>query len=70
MVSALGLPLEAALRLTSTHAAALLGEATRGRIAPGTRADLVHLDDALHVRRVWQGGAAVADRHAAPVTQP
>ena len=44
---------------------ALLGIADRGRIAVGQRADLVELDDDLHVRRVMRG------RHLArcPVTR-
>jgi N-acetylglucosamine-6-phosphate deacetylase len=41
----------------STAPADLLGEADRGRLAAGARADLVELDDDLVVRRVMLGGA-------------
>ena len=55
----LGVPLEEALRMASLYPAAFLRLSDRGRIAPGCRADLVHLDDALAVRRVWIGGRVV-----------
>jgi N-acetylglucosamine-6-phosphate deacetylase len=41
----------------STAPADLLGEADRGRLVAGARADLVVLDDELAVRRVMIGGA-------------
>ena len=45
-----------ALRAASTVPADHLGLATVGRIAPGRRADLIVLDDALNVTRVmWRG---------------
>jgi N-acetylglucosamine-6-phosphate deacetylase len=34
----------------------MLGLDDRGRLAVGQRADLVALDDGLHVRRVWRAG--------------
>jgi N-acetylglucosamine-6-phosphate deacetylase len=47
----IGLPLEEALRMASLYPAEALGVAReRGRIAPGLRADLVHLGDDLKVR--------------------
>lgn len=53
--------LEAALVAASTTPAGLLGLADRGRIEPGTRADLVALDPVdLRVREVWFGGTKVA----------
>ena len=53
----LGLPLEEALRMASLYPAQALGVAAeRGRFATGSRADLVHLDDDLAVRRTWVGG--------------
>mgnify|MGYP000141507719 CR=1 FL=1 len=56
-VETLGLPLEAALRMASCIPAEVLGLGDRlGRIARGHRADLVLLDDALHVMRTWIGG--------------
>jgi N-acetylglucosamine-6-phosphate deacetylase len=56
-VAALGLPLEAALRMASLTPATFLGlDRERGRIAPGYRADLVLLDDDLHVTATWIEG--------------
>lgn len=53
----LGLPLEEALRMASAYPAAFLGlEEELGRLAPGLRADLVWLDDALRVRETWVDG--------------
>lgn len=60
-VRRVGIPLEEALRMASTHPAAFMGmERTRGRIAPGMAADLVHLGPDLSVRGTWIGG-----KHAA-----
>ena len=55
-----GVPLPAAAAAASANPLALLGIADRGRIAVGQRADLVELDDTLHVRRVMRAGAWVA----------
>jgi N-acetylglucosamine-6-phosphate deacetylase len=56
-VNALDLPLEQALPLTSTNAAAFLGLAgSLGRIAPGYFASLVHLDSNLNVQQTWVDG--------------
>ncbi|MEO7221752.1 MAG: N-acetylglucosamine-6-phosphate deacetylase [Devosia sp.] len=53
----IGLPLEEALRMASLYPAEALGVAhERGRIAPGLRADLVHLGDDLAVRGTLIGG--------------
>ena len=52
-------PLEVAARMASGTPAAFLGLSDRlGRIAPGYRADLVLVDDALKVSRSWIGGIA------------
>lgn len=51
-----GVALEAAVLAASTTPAHLLGLFDRGQIAPGLRADLVALDDALAVAEVWIGG--------------
>lgn len=52
-----GIPAEEALRMASTYPARYLGVGDRlGRIAPGCLADLVVLDDALHVRAVVDRG--------------
>lgn len=59
-----GVPLERALAMATRVPAAVIGAADRGRIGPGARADLVHLDDGLRVRRVWSAGAEVAARTA------
>ncbi|MBN8893269.1 MAG: N-acetylglucosamine-6-phosphate deacetylase [Rhodanobacter sp.] len=56
-VQMLGLPLDEAVRMASTWPAEFLGlGASRGRIAPGCRADLVAMDDALRVRQSWIDG--------------
>ncbi|MBB3035423.1 N-acetylglucosamine-6-phosphate deacetylase [Alteriqipengyuania lutimaris] len=56
-IGMLGLSLADASRLASANPASFLRmSARRGTIAPGMVADLVHLDDALRVRRVWIAG--------------
>ncbi|MGN7726850.1 N-acetylglucosamine-6-phosphate deacetylase [Luteimonas sp. 22616] len=56
-VSMLGLPLEEAARMASLYPAQFLGiDGALGRIAPGYRADLVLLDDALQVATTWIAG--------------
>jgi N-acetylglucosamine-6-phosphate deacetylase len=53
----LGIPLEEALRMASLYPARFLGlDHGRGRIAPGYRADLVHLSEDLEVVETWIGG--------------
>lgn len=51
-----GLDLAEALRMATTVPADLLGRRDIGRLAPGSRADLVHLDDGLRLSGVWRGG--------------
>jgi len=56
-VEMVGIDVADALRMASSTAAELLGlSAEVGRIAPGLHADLVHLDDSLHVRSTWIKG--------------
>jgi N-acetylglucosamine-6-phosphate deacetylase len=55
----LGLPLEEALRMAALYPAEALGVTDRGRLAPGLRADLVHLGDDLAVRGTMIGGETV-----------
>lgn len=58
-VELLGLPLDEAVRMATTYPAEFLGLGDRfGRIAPGYRADLVALDEALQVAATWIGGEA------------
>lgn len=58
-VDALGLPVEAALHMASRAPAEFLGlGAELGRIAPGYRASLVLLDDALRVTETWIDGVS------------
>lgn len=54
-----GIPLERALAMATRLPATLIGAGHRGTIAPDARADLVHLDGALRVRRIWHGGGPV-----------
>ncbi len=57
VVRTLGLPLADALRMaTSTPARLLRLDGRIGRLAPGLRADLVHLSDDLGLVGVWVGG--------------
>lgn len=52
-----GIALEEALAMAAAYPADFLGIAeSRGRLAPGLRADLVWLDDDLRVRATWVGG--------------
>ena len=58
-VVALGFPVERAVGLASTVPAAVLGLADRGRLEPGTRADLVAMDPTTwSVRETWICGTA------------
>jgi N-acetylglucosamine-6-phosphate deacetylase len=52
-----GVALPAAVAAASRNPAAMLGLTDRGRIAVGQRADLVELDEQLHVRRVMRSGS-------------
>ncbi len=57
----LGVPLEDALRAASEVPARVVRRADLGRLAPGSRADVVVLDDRLEIRRVLvDGGELVA----------
>ncbi len=55
-VQKLGVPLAAALQMASRNPARFLGRDDFGTIAAGKLASLVHLDDALQVRRTWVEG--------------
>jgi N-acetylglucosamine-6-phosphate deacetylase len=55
-----GLALEEALRMASLYPAAFLGIADRyGVLAPGSRADIVHLTDSLDIAAVWRSGTTI-----------
>lgn len=54
-----GIGLHPAIHAASTRPAELLGLDDRGDIAIGRRADLVALDDDLHIETVWIGGQRV-----------
>jgi N-acetylglucosamine-6-phosphate deacetylase len=51
-----GIPLPDALRMATATPARYAGAHLVGRLAPGCRADMVALDEALAVQAVWQGG--------------
>ena len=57
MVQKADLTLDEALRMASAYPAEFLRRSDIGRIAPGTQADLVHIDDALIARAIWRAGA-------------
>ncbi len=58
MTEKVGLPLERALAMATSVPAEFAGLGDgRGHLAPGGRADFVHLDDAGALAGVWQGGA-------------
>jgi N-acetylglucosamine-6-phosphate deacetylase len=58
-VHLLGLGIAEAARMASEYPAAFLGlDRELGLIAPGYRANLVLLDDALQVRRTWIEGVS------------
>jgi N-acetylglucosamine-6-phosphate deacetylase len=56
LVKQVGVELGEALRMASTYPAEFLKRLELGRIAPGARADLVHIDDHLKARAVWRAG--------------
>jgi N-acetylglucosamine-6-phosphate deacetylase len=56
---ALGVPLAAALRAATEAPARMVRRPDLGRIAPGTRADLVVLDESLEIDQVLLGGSEV-----------
>ena len=56
----LGCDIVAASRMASGNPARFLRmERDTGAIAPGLRADLVHLDEARHVTATWIGGSVL-----------
>ncbi len=55
-----GIPLADALHMATAGPARVIGLADRGRVRPGSVADLVALDGDLRVARVWQGGEEVS----------
>jgi len=66
VVHVLKFPLAEALMMATLTPARLLRVDDRiGRIAPGLRADLVHLTGDLHVAEVWSGGRRVEEVDAA-----
>ncbi|MEQ9393922.1 N-acetylglucosamine-6-phosphate deacetylase [Haliea sp.] len=59
-----GLPLDECLRMASLYPAALIGKPQLGRIAAGSRADMVLLDEDLRVNATWLAGQR--ENHAQP----
>lgn len=57
-VRMLELPLAEALRMATSYPARFLRLADRGHLAPGARADLVHINDAIEATATWIGGQA------------
>lgn len=58
-VHALGIGLEDALTAATAVPAGIVGRADLGRLAPGSRADVVVLDDNLEISRVLIDGRVV-----------
>lgn len=56
LVREAGVPPEQALAMATRLPAEAIGRRDLGRLAPGSPADLVHLDDALGLARVWRAG--------------
>jgi N-acetylglucosamine-6-phosphate deacetylase len=54
-----GIPVERAAPLLSQNPADYLGRIDIGRLAPGTRADIIIMDSTLEIERVLAGGDAV-----------
>ncbi|MCE8511461.1 N-acetylglucosamine-6-phosphate deacetylase [Ruegeria pomeroyi] len=54
-----GLDVAAAVGMATRSPADLIGRVDLGRLAPGARADLVHLDDQVALRRVWRDGLEI-----------
>ncbi len=57
LISAVGVAVEPALAMATSVPGQVLGRA--GRIIPGAPADLVHLDEGLHLRAVWRGAVVI-----------
>jgi N-acetylglucosamine-6-phosphate deacetylase len=55
-ITYLDLSLAEALRMATLYPARFLGIADRGRLAPGLRADLVHMTDGIEVKQTWISG--------------
>jgi N-acetylglucosamine-6-phosphate deacetylase len=60
LVQEAGVPVARALAMASSVPARLLRRADIGVLAPGARADVVHLGDDWRLRGVWLGGRALA----------
>ncbi|MFV1601504.1 MULTISPECIES: N-acetylglucosamine-6-phosphate deacetylase [unclassified Phaeobacter] len=59
LVETCDLPLETALEMATSRPADLIRRPDLGRLQPGARADVLHLNDALELQQVWQGGLAL-----------
>ncbi|HSE75042.1 MAG TPA: N-acetylglucosamine-6-phosphate deacetylase [Dongiaceae bacterium] len=60
LVKQVGVELGEALRMASIYPAEFLRRSDLGRIAPGARADLVHIDDDLKAIATWRAGVQLA----------
>jgi len=64
MVREVGVSIEAASLMASANPARQLGmDGEIGSLAPGRRADILLLDDALELRQVWVGGSPMLGTH-------
>ncbi len=61
LVREAGLPLTPALAMAGRIPAALIGRGELGRLAPGLPADMVHLDEGLHLAAAWRAGEPIEE---------
>ncbi|MDD2876212.1 MAG: N-acetylglucosamine-6-phosphate deacetylase [Acidiphilium sp.] len=67
---AAGIAPEAALHAATAAPATALNLTDRGRLAPGTRADMIWLDDDFHVRNTWIAGTPIHPVVTRPAPAP
>ncbi|HET6621685.1 MAG TPA: N-acetylglucosamine-6-phosphate deacetylase [Dongiaceae bacterium] len=60
LVKQVGVELGEAVRMASIYPAEFLRRSDLGRIAPGARADLVHIDDDLKATATWRAGVELS----------
>ena len=59
LVEMCGISLEMALAMACEYPAALIGATHVGTLVKGGQADVLHLNEALQIEKVWQRGCLV-----------